>query len=171
MAPVSTLAVRAATAQDAAEIARVYAASWRTAYLGVLPQPFLEALGAEHRQRRWSDRLGVGHAGLVTVASFDEQVVGFCQAGPERRGGRRRGEIYALYVLSAYQGCGIGTALFEDMRARLVAQGCRVIGLWVLADNPLGQAFYEKMGGRRDGARTELYAGVRLPQYRYAWSL
>jgi GNAT superfamily N-acetyltransferase len=45
--------VRAATIADAGPIARVHIASWRAAYVGLIPQDFLDAMDVEDRRLRW----------------------------------------------------------------------------------------------------------------------
>lgn len=56
------------------------------------------------------------------------------------------GFLSTLYVLPAYQGGGLGSALHDLALARLRAQGCREARLWTLEGNDAGRRFYERRG-------------------------
>jgi ribosomal protein S18 acetylase RimI-like enzyme len=98
----------------------------------------------------------------------DPEVVGHVSFGPARDADAPAGsaEIWALYVRPDRQRRGIGTAL--------LAKALEEIGeadayLWVLEDNQVGRAFYEKHGWTHDGGR-KLVAldDQELPVVRYA---
>ncbi|MCV9935737.1 GNAT family N-acetyltransferase [Boseaceae bacterium BT-24-1] len=76
----------------------------------------------------------------------------------------RDGWIDQLYVLPAYQGRGLGSALLE------IAQGrCPELTLWTFQRNAIARRFYE----RRGFVETELTDGAhneeREPDIRYVW--
>lgn len=56
------------------------------------------------------------------------------------------GFLSTLYVLPAYQGRGVGSALHDLGLERLRAQGCREARLWTLEGNDAGRRFYERRG-------------------------
>src|SRR5437773_2593793 len=77
--------VRPAEVEDAAAIAAVHVATWRTTYRGLLPDDFLDSLdesGYEERCRR----ILVEPSSRVYVAADGPQVVGFASGGRERAG-------------------------------------------------------------------------------------
>jgi len=80
-----------------------------------------------------------------------------------------RRKLYAIYVLEAYQGRGLGRDLTLDVVARLVADGRRSMLVWVLADNPACR-FYEALGGRRVEVKRISIGGVELDEVAYGWT-
>src|SRR5258708_21022393 len=93
--------VRPATIGDAAEIARVNVATWRSAYRNLLPDDFLAALTEANYAERWTRLIGEG-SGRVFVAEEPDGIVGFASGGRERAGEQGfAGELYAIYVLAA----------------------------------------------------------------------
>ena len=143
--------VRGATSEDAAAIARVHIESHREAYVatGRIPadavEDWSEAARAEYwgrfAERRTRDER------ILVIAEIDDEVVGFAVAGPAQDADRVGGwELYAIYLLEAHQGSGLGQALID------AALGERGASLWVLADNPRAHAFYARNGFIPDGA-------------------
>jgi len=72
--------VRPATIGDAAEIARVNVATWRSAYRNLLPDDFLAALTEANYAERWTRLIGEG-SGRVFVAEEPDGIVGFASGG------------------------------------------------------------------------------------------
>jgi GNAT superfamily N-acetyltransferase len=142
--------------RDAASVARVQHASWRTAYLGMLPHEILVALDG------------------VVVAELGADVVGFVSFGPIReRIPGYGGEFYALYVLPEAQGCGVGTALMAQAARSLVRNRWAGAAVWVLEENHPGRRFYERLGGLPLGMPKALqYRGQEFQAVRevaYGW--
>ncbi|HET8751150.1 MAG TPA: GNAT family N-acetyltransferase [Gaiellaceae bacterium] len=57
-----------------------------------------------------------------------------------------KGFLSTLYVLPAYQGGGVGSALHDLALERLRAHGFRTARLWTLEENEAGRRFYERRG-------------------------
>ena len=57
-----------------------------------------------------------------------------------------KGFLSTLYVLPAYQGSGVGSALHALALERLRAHGFREARLWTLEGNDAGRRFYERRG-------------------------
>lgn len=163
--------VREARSEDGFGIARVHVESWRSAYAGLLPDEALMRLSVEERALGWLRRLQEPEPLTFTcVAETDERVVGFVSGGPEREGDPvYKSEVYAIYLLPAYQRRGIGSALLREAAARLIESGYAAMLLWMLVGNPSGR-FYEAMGGQT--LRTEPFsiAGVTREKIAYGWS-
>ena len=79
---------------------------------------------------------------LFLLAEDGGQVVGTVLGGFDGR----RGMVYHLAVAAGWRGRGIGSALMNELEARLKARGCRKAYLMVAADNPEVTAFYERRG-------------------------
>jgi GNAT superfamily N-acetyltransferase len=168
--------VRDTRAGDVADTVRLRAASWRAAYAGIVPAPYLDAIdtgpGMVERNVRYLSESPAGMHQLV--AERAGRVIAFVIFGPERptpegaRGGVRRGEIHALYAHPDAWSTGAGGLLLAAARRRLGEDGFTECVLWVLEDNARGRAFYERQGLRPTGDRTEaVIGGVTLPELLY----
>ncbi len=160
------LVIRRATPADAEAIARVYVDCWREAYAGLLPADYLEKLSYARFAQQWRHTLAAG--GWAFVAEVEGEAVGIASGGRARGGRLAEGELYVLYVRSAYQGCGIGRALFEACHYRLALAGLRGMVAWTLAAGR-GRRFYEHMGGILAGEKCLEIAGVPLREVAYLW--
>lgn len=163
--------IRDATVEDAGGIAKVHIETWRSAYAGILPSEYLDRLSWEEDARRLQEYLkNMGPEYFLLVAETPGEIVGFSSGGPERSGDKvYRGEIYALYVLPAYQKQGIGRRLVGASARRLLQAGAGNLLVWVLSANPSRQ-FYERLGGQRVREREIEIGGVSLPEVGYGWS-
>ena len=174
--------VREARPADAAGIARVHVDTWRTTYRGIVPDDHLDALSYEARERYWAGALeriaaaeGLGAtgnarpSGIFVAAASGGEVVGFASCGREATGDPEYpGELYAIYVLDAWQGHGLGRRLARAVADRLAAAGLRAMLVWVLADNPM-RRFYEALGGRPLREKKVEIDGVALDEVAYGW--
>ena len=163
--------IRAATAADAAAIARVHTQSWRQAYEGVVPAEYLASLSVGTREealREWFARKPTEQQ-LFWVAECGADIVGFAQCGPTKGDDPGpEGEVYTLYVLREMWGTGVGPSLFRAACAALKANGFEDLILWVLARNARARRFYEKAGWVPDGgSEAHFYGGVELEALRY----
>ncbi|MFC7405611.1 GNAT family N-acetyltransferase [Georgenia alba] len=141
-------AVRAPTPDDAAAMAEVHNTGWRETY-HQLPPRFYDDAALERRRQTWHRTLTEPRPGrTVRVGAVAGSVVGIAMSGPPLSGHPVRDlELYALYVLAAHHGTGVGQALLDAVLGEEPAQ------LWVAEDNPRARAFYARNGFRPDGAR------------------
>jgi GNAT superfamily N-acetyltransferase len=164
--------LRSARPGDAAGIARVHVEAWRTTYAGSLPGAFLRGLSVPEHTARWTRMLRPGGDTVLVIEDGEAGIVGFGSAGPARQAempvGDWQGEIYTLYLLTDWQGRGLGRALIHGLFDRLVDAGMERIALWVVAANPT-RFFYEAMGGRAVARRCEPFAGIMLDEIAYGW--
>ena len=167
------ITVRRGRADDAASIARVHVDSWRSTYAGMLPEDMLVKLSsADHEARWWRHVLGrFRRRHYVYVAEHEtDGVVGFISGGPARESGLDpESEIYALYLLDEYQDEGVGRSLFLRLAKRLNRECGSSLIVWVLSENP-SRYFYEAMGGRRIGRRSERMGSVEVEETAYGWA-
>ena len=157
--------VRRAVAGDAAELAAVHVACWEETYRGVLPAAYLAERTEAARYAFWRDRLGEAEPGehVFVGCAADKRIVGFASCGPERTGLLGvTGELYALYVLQAAQGAGLGRRLTEAVLTEL-GDG---VAAWVLGVNP-ARGFYERIGARQMTTRQSRFAGARFTEVAY----
>ncbi|GAB7051670.1 GNAT family N-acetyltransferase [Catenuloplanes indicus] len=82
------------------------------------------------------------------------------------------GEIFAIYVLPAYQRAGGGRLLIAEALRALAADGCGRATLWVLDGNAAARRFYERGGWRPDGhTKRDESRGFPLDEIRYVRDL
>ena len=163
--------VRHPVEQDAAGIARVHVASWRTTYRGIVPADYLAGLSAEQREEFWIRVLTNPEAERVVLVAEDEsgQIVGFASGGPERTGDPvYQGELYAIYLLATHQRRGIGRQLFQAVVEKLAEAGLTSMLLWVLADNP-SRTVYDRLGGEPVRTQRIEIGGATLEEVAYGW--
>ncbi len=156
----STLRIRPATASDSMAIAALVREAWLTANQALLPGDTVAKLAE-------STRLGDFVAGewhSIRVAEVGRETVGAVGVNPA-------GVIWMLYVRPSYQGCGVGSALYEDAIGALKKAGSRKALLEVLAGNENALAFYRARGWVPEGRRTEHIPGFRFTAVRMGLAL
>ena len=160
---------RAATIDDAAAIARVHVASWRSTYRTLLPSEFLDSLSDVGYADRWRRFIGE-EENLVYVVEDTERVVGFASGGLERAGEvGYKGELYAIYVLDDFQRRGYGHQLVREVVAGLKRMGLDDMIIWVLRDNHTARSFYERLGGTFVRAQPITIGSATVEEVSYGW--
>ena len=122
--------------------------AWHEAYPGLVSRTYLDRLTlqkCEDMAFRWPQN--------TLVAEEDGRVIGFVCYGDRGEESSGMGEIFALYVLSAYYGTGVGQRLMEAGLSMLSAYPS--VCLWVLKENERAIRFYEKCGFRATGEEME----------------
>jgi GNAT superfamily N-acetyltransferase len=144
---VSDVAVppRKAIVADARAIAKVHVQSWRETYADIVPAAEIAKRTVDVRERQWREWLAAGKNDIFVIG---DPVIGFAAAGEPRAPLAAESELYAIYLLRAHQGRGVGRALFDACADAMRQRGARTMALWVLARNPRACAFYERVGGR-----------------------
>jgi len=157
--------IRPAETGDVADVRRVARESWHAAYDDLLgPEP-VESVVDEwydlNRLRRSVER----DDGVFLVAESEKEnesaVVGFAQGVL----GEDAAELPRIYVHPDYWGEGAGSAMLERVESWLTDRGAERLRLIVLADNEVGNAFYEKHGYRTVGSRESEFAGETYIEY------
>src|SRR5271170_201837 len=137
----TSLQIRRAVKNDAAEIGRIHVEAVRNAYSGIYTNEYLAALSADERARRWTEE-GKGHLASSdpTIAVFvvfcDGKMVGFADIGSaDKAPSSECAELYAIYLDPAYIGKGVGQALFRACVEHAQGHGFRVMTAQVLSRN------------------------------------
>lgn len=167
--------VREMTLADCDRVAEIRVRGWRTAYRGLMPSSYLDALSVAEDAARRRARFGQGGGTVVNlVAEQAGEVVGWACHGPYRDGEvlATDVELYAIYVDPDRTGSGVGRALLRASAERCAAAGYERMLLWVLKENAAARGFYEHAGFGPDGAEEPFEAGgVEVPEVRYAGAL
>jgi GNAT superfamily N-acetyltransferase len=93
-------------------IARLHVAAWRETYRGLLPDEVLAGLDEDRRRAVWTEAIAAGNARIALVEG-----AGFASMGTQRdkllaEEGYGE-ELFAIYILRAGQGRGLGRALLR----------------------------------------------------------
>ena len=144
----SVLIKRMETEREIRGKAYVHWKSWQEAYPGLVRQDFLDRLSLEK-----CEQIAFGWQDGMLIAKDGENVVGFVGYGHREGDPPDACEIFALYVLSAYYGQGVGARLMDAALDRLKGGG--QIRLWTLKNNERAIRFYRKCGFVPDGEEKE----------------
>ena len=166
-----SLVLRQANVGDALGIAQVHVGTWQNAYLGMIPDSFLQGLSVEQRARNWVEVLeSLDTESQIIVAEIDEVIVGFIGIGPSQDSEESDlGEVFAIYVDPNFQSQGVGSKLMHEGIQLLKNQGLTGAVLWVLDQNIGTRVWYESHGWEFNGrSKTEKRADFELLEYQYA---
>ncbi len=178
------ITIRPARTADAATIAAVHVAAWRSAYPGILPDEYLARLSVRRQTAHYDATIRAGVGVHVAVASGADlgpsggqgaglpRIIGFSTGGRARGAMATQlaeGEVETLYVLDDWRERGIGRRLMQATAAHLAAIGCASALVWVLRDNP-SRWFYARLGGKAAAEMPVEVGGVSVIQTAYVWS-
>jgi ribosomal protein S18 acetylase RimI-like enzyme len=140
------LTLRRMGAQDAADVARIHAASWRTAYRGILPDRYLDRESADERLGHWTARLAAAAPDERGIIVFEAAApVGFSYA--KLSASPAWGHLLDnLHVMPGYRGRGIGCSLLLALSGVLLRGGDGPMHLWVYDENVAARRFYSDLG-------------------------
>ncbi|MFC8528949.1 GNAT family N-acetyltransferase [Nocardia sp. NPDC057227] len=160
--------IRGVRSGDVAAIAALHAASWRTAYAGMMPSEFLDGDLLADRLAVWRERCAAAVPPGLFVAEDGGELLGFGYATPTPDG---RVLLDNLHAAPGRTRAGIGTRLLGtvfDWAA--TTHPDRGVHLEVLQANTPAIAFYERHGGTRIDTRTAHFEqGFDLPEFEYSW--
>jgi ribosomal protein S18 acetylase RimI-like enzyme len=162
--------IRPAVPEDARAIAEVHVRTWQAAYINIVPQPYLDGMSIDEREKAFREALTRGKTEMW-VAVEREQVIGWIGFGPSRDAGAPPdvGEIEAVYVLPEHWSTAAGRELWRTGVRRLAERGFTSVTLWVLEDNARAIRFYRSVGMQPNPASRKMHpiAGTHLAKVRY----
>lgn len=175
--------VRVAQQSDSAEITRIQATTWRTAYSELLPAEVLDTLDTTASEQQW--RLAVsGGTATVLVATEGPWTVGFCSAGPAPASETLSADgtapsdadtvalVSTLLVEPRWGRRGHGGRLLGTMAHYLTKAGLTRAVTWVPEADQASLSFFGQAGWAPDGTVRTLDAGGRpLRELRLSGSL
>lgn len=131
-------------------IAPLHAASWKSAYRGILSDHFLDFDADADRFSHWLKHVKALAAGdgEIFLAALEDVPVGFlCIESPVLQGADIHGAyINNLHVLPHVIGQGVGTALLEHGEKWAKSHGHDQMYLFVFEDNVSARQFYQASG-------------------------
>jgi ribosomal protein S18 acetylase RimI-like enzyme len=163
--------IRLARESDAESIARLHAASWRTAYRGSLSDAYLDGPIETERIELWRGRFAQpAENQFVVVAESNGRIVGFgcAYGGQDPQWGTF---LDNLHVDPEHKRQGIGAQLMGRVASwSAAAYPGQGIYLWVLESNHAARRFYERLGAETAGS--DIWNppdGTALPKLRMVW--
>jgi ribosomal protein S18 acetylase RimI-like enzyme len=176
--------IRAATSEDVEAIRQVARESWHATYDDIVGAERVESVvdswydrdGLAQSVAREDGRFLVAEAGGKTVGGDnkpssrngeavdeDGEIVGFAQAvlGDEDEAA----ELPRIYVHPDHWNEGIGSELLDRIETWVREREAERLRLVVLADNEVGNAFYESHGYRAVGSRESELEGETYADY------
>lgn len=156
--------VRPVRDADAEALGRVHARCWHDTYDHLISEAALKSVSPKRLADLWVNWAAQGDDYRMHAALVDGEIVGFVGSGPARdEDAPALRELYFIYLLSEWQGTGLGQRLFDAA----VDEG-EPLYLWVAEDNPRAHRFYLRNGFRLDGAaHTEPFLGEALTEVRF----
>ncbi|MFC4550154.1 MULTISPECIES: GNAT family N-acetyltransferase [Halorussus] len=150
--------IREATADDVATIRSVAREAWTKAYADAVPESVIDTAVSEWYAEDTMNRIIGDDEQVCLVAVDEDEIVGFTHGATDDG----KGDVLRLYVHPDRWHEGIGTALLEAVEERLREMGAKMTQAMVLADNEMGNAFYEERGFEKTGeAETNLDGTTR----------
>ena len=130
-----------------ATMSAIHAASWRSAYRGLVPQSHLDSITDDAWIPNFAKGYAEGSRGyrLITV---DDRPVGCASFGSPRDADTPEGwgEIYSIYMLPGEAGKGYGRLLMQAVLDALRGEGHVGSYLFCLDGNIASHRFYERCG-------------------------
>jgi len=155
--------IRRATPVDLPAIAAIQAASWQTAYRGMLPGSYLADEAGPELETYWR-HIEIRHDDLILVAEEDTPL-GFiaiwCRPEPF---------IDNLHVLPGHTSKGIGARLMAAAAQILLSNGHSTAHLWVMEDNTRALGFYQSLGGEAVETVEKPVFDQMAPQTKVVWN-
>jgi ribosomal protein S18 acetylase RimI-like enzyme len=139
--------LRDASLSDAEGMARVGRNAWMFAYAGILPDDFIASVTDLHLSIERFQRSLTQPGHRLVAVSREGTLIGYAIQRAPCSLDEYDGEICGLYVDPESSRAGVGRALVEAMVARFKSDGYRSMAIHTLAQNRIGCAFHEKLGG------------------------
>jgi L-amino acid N-acyltransferase YncA len=161
------LTIRKAKIEDAGSIAHVQVESWKTTYVGIVPDVFLASLNQEDRMRSWREQILADNISIF-VAEDETGIFGFVAGGEIREKLDYDAELYAIYLLRERQREGVGRTLGLALASALQSKGFMSMIVWVLEQNP-SVSFYERLGAVQVARKIINIGGADLEELASGW--
>jgi len=165
------LNIRLATSNDMKAVSMIYVDTWKTTYIGLVPEAYLAQLSVQEAERKWTQFLADSsqRTFLYVVLNEKEKIVGFAAGQIRTIDEVHKGELYALYVLPEAQSLGIGKKLILTVSKHFLKEDIFSMMVWVMKMNRSGRAFYKRLGGSYSDFRLSRFGNVTVEDEAYEW--
>ena len=154
------ITIRKATPKDALGISIVNVYTWKTTYSGLIPEEFIDSRIEKVTEIAERNKREIEEKDNFIVATVDGAIIGFACYGESREEEFiNAAEIYAIYVLSGFQGKNIGKKIFKSCIEELKRNGFDSVIINCLKGNNALE-FYKHMGAKIIGEREDKIKGI-----------
>ena len=166
------LIIRNATINDIKQIATIKVDGWKSAYLDIIDNSYLESMSINEQVDKYTNSYSLKN---VFVAELNNEVVGFCRVydydKSEFEDKEIDCEIREIYIRPDIKRMGIGSILFNYVLDYFRNRNKKKLYLGVFESNYKSRKFYEKMGGTlwKDGYLE--INGIKYPTVSYLYEL
>ena len=162
-----TIEIRQATDADIPAIAHIINEAWKTAYAGIIPQSYLDAMHEEVKQKRLREGLErVQHMRYFVLCESGVPVGAASLHRARTNDMPDAAEFSFFYFLPAVWRKGYGTMLLNHLKQTSADAGFLRLCCWVLEENHRAVSFYESQGLLRDGTRQTETIEIPLQEIR-----
>ena len=141
------LIIRNATINDIKQIATIKVNGWKSAYLDIIDNSYLESMSINEQVDKYTNSYSLKN---VFVAVLNNEVVGFCRVydydKSEFEDKKIDCEIREIYIRPDIKRMGIGSILFNYVLDYFRNRNKKKLYLGVFESNYKSRKFYEKMG-------------------------
>lgn len=135
--------IRKAKIYDARAIAQISVDTWKDAYKGLIANSILENRKVDNKRiSSWLEN--IQNPDFTVLVCEDNEILGYLWAGPARDEYGLKNEIYALYVKTSAQRCGIGSELIKKYKQLIQNES---FYLYMIKNNKKASSFYKVSGG------------------------
>ena len=159
--------IRLETIEDIKVVRHIVTKAWQETYKGIIPNWYLNDLPNQENEKIKKDtEKFLSHEYKTYVLEVNDEIVGFARFGKSHEKGY--GEIFAIYILSKYQGFGFGKELVKRCFNDLKKEGFSKVLIACLKENPTNE-FYIHIGGKyfKDG----IYEKLNLKENIYVFDI
>lgn len=160
--------IRYLTKEDIPQYQKLITTVWQETYPGIVNQQFLDNLSHTEQQRIELNNMMYDENNKDTlVLEIDKNLIGFVRYGSsEDMLYPNTGEIFALYILSKYQGQGYGKKLVQKAVEELIKLKHTNMVIGCIKENPSNE-FYKHLGGIQKSQRLIQKTGDNLVENIY----
>jgi ribosomal protein S18 acetylase RimI-like enzyme len=157
--------IRPATVADADAVAALHAASWRSAYRGMLKDDTLGPALDGERRAHWRRKLAaMAPADAVLIVDGQGFIAAWAKGDPGFGA-----YIDNLHVHPERRSAGLGRRLLGAAMRRVADRGEARAYLWVFDGNTRAIDFYRRLGGEIVDHGFDEIDGLQVAQSRIAW--
>ena len=166
------LIIRNATINDIKQIATIKVNGWKSAYLDIIDNSYLESMSINEQVDKYTNSYSLKN---VFVAVLNNEVVGFCRVydydKSEFEDKKIDCEIREIYIRPDIKRMGIGSILFNYVLDYFRNRNKKKLYLGVFESNYKSRKFYEKMGGTLWKAGYLEINEIKYPTVSYLYEL
>ena len=162
--------IRKMTKENCKEITHVITIAWNETYKGIISNEILDKmyLNEEERAANAYNRFNENDNHQF-VLEVDNKVVGYMNVGiTDDSEFNNCGEIFAIYIINGYKGCGYGRKMVEAGIQELKNMNCDKMLIGCLVGNPTND-FYKHIGGKF--IKQRIFEKLQLPENVYYYEI